>query len=297
MLRSDDTLSRQLTWERLARQIITRLHASLDRDVVLQALVDSIARSLNCQRCLVIKAGLTSNPVVTHEFVEADISPLGLGRTTRFPESMFSFFQKGLVAIPDITALRENENIHQEDINELLENGISSMVGVPLIRRDALGKDHGSSFEVHDVVVVQELGRLRDWHESEIDLIQVALTHAAISLEHCLAHKRLQDQLLNLNLLGNLTQQLTTALEMASGSTRRPSETDGKLQPREKPPLSSRELEVLRLIASGLANKEIANQLFLTESTVELHASRIRKKLKLRSRTALVKFACDNDLV
>lgn len=295
MLRSDDTLSRQLTWERLARQIITRLHASLDRDVVLQALVDSIARSLNCQRCLVIKASPT-NPVVTHEFAEADISPLGLGRTTRFPESMFSYFQKGLVAIPDITALRENDNIQPDDINEMLENGISSMIGAPLIRKDAFGKDHGSSFEVHDVVVVQELGRLRNWHENEIDLLQVALTQAAISLEHCLAHKRLQDQLLNLNLLGNLAQQLTTTLEIASGSTRRP-ETDGKMQPREKPPLSSRELEVLRLIASGLANKEIANQLFLTESTVELHASRIRKKLKLRSRTALVKFACDNDLV
>lgn len=293
MLRSEETLSRQLTWERLARQIITRLHASLDRDVVLQALVDSIARSLNCQRCLVIKAGQSSNPIVTHEFVEADISPLGLGRTTRFPESLFSFFQKGLVAVSDITSLRDHEAIGQADINELLENGISSMVGAPLIR---FGKDHGTSFDVHDVIIVQELGRLRSWHESEIDLIQVALTHAAISLEHCQTHKRVQDQLLNLNLLANLTQQLTTTLEMAAGSSRRPGEGDAK-QTREKPPLSSRELEVLRLIASGLANKEIANQLFLTESTVELHASRIRKKLKLRSRTALVKFACDNDLV
>ncbi|MBL0184760.1 MAG: response regulator transcription factor [Candidatus Obscuribacter sp.] len=45
------------------------------------------------------------------------------------------------------------------------------------------------------------------------------------------------------------------------------------------------------------ANKEIAQRLFLTESTVELHASRIRKKLKLKSRTALVKYACDNGLV
>jgi DNA-binding NarL/FixJ family response regulator len=64
-----------------------------------------------------------------------------------------------------------------------------------------------------------------------------------------------------------------------------------------KVPLSGRELEVLRLIASGMSNREIAQHLFLTESTVELHASRIRKKLKLKSRTALVKFACDNHLV
>jgi DNA-binding NarL/FixJ family response regulator len=37
-------------------------------------------------------------------------------------------------------------------------------------------------------------------------------------------------------------------------------------------------MEVLHLIAAGYANKEIAQRLFLTESTVELHASRIPKK-------------------
>ncbi len=99
-----------------------------------------------------------------------------------------------------------------------------------------------------------------------------------------------------MNLLGNLTQQLTNTLELVSRS--------GKAEPNEErarlagnaPPLSLRELEVLKLIAGGLANREIAQRLFLTESTVELHASRIRKKLKLKSRTALVKYACDNGL-
>jgi two-component system response regulator NreC len=72
---------------------------------------------------------------------------------------------------------------------------------------------------------------------------------------------------------------------------------DEKNSESESPPLSSREMEVLCLIASGYANREIAQRLFLTESTVELHASRIRKKLNLKSRTALVKYACDNSLV
>ena len=98
-----------------------------------------------------------------------------------------------------------------------------------------------------------------------------------------------------MNLLGNLTQQLTNTLELVS-RTGKHDATEEKRQPGSSPPLSLRELEVLKLIAGGLANREIAQRLFLTESTVELHASRIRKKLKLKSRTALVKYACDNGL-
>jgi DNA-binding NarL/FixJ family response regulator len=93
-----------------------------------------------------------------------------------------------------------------------------------------------------------------------------------------------------------LTQQLTNTLELVSRSGKPDSAEDKVRQAGSSPPLSLRELEVLKLIAGGLANREIAQRLFLTESTVELHASRIRKKLKLKSRTALVKYACDNGL-
>jgi DNA-binding NarL/FixJ family response regulator len=88
---------------------------------------------------------------------------------------------------------------------------------------------------------------------------------------------------------------LTSTLELAGRNLKTDGGDEKKLAS-TAPPLSLRELEVLKLIASGLANREIAQRLFLTESTVELHASRIRKKLKLKSRTALVKFACDNGL-
>jgi DNA-binding NarL/FixJ family response regulator len=98
-----------------------------------------------------------------------------------------------------------------------------------------------------------------------------------------------------MNVIGNLTQQLTNTLELASRATTQLGKEDRQSDPPSS--LSQRELEVLRLIALGLANREIAQRLFLTESTVELHASRIRKKLKLKSRTALVKFACDHNLV
>ena len=56
-------------------------------------------------------------------------------------------------------------------------------------------------------------------------------------------------------------------------------------------PLTERELEVLRLIAQGLANKEIAAKLFVAEWTVRTHVSNILGKLQLASRTQAALYA------
>ena len=50
-------------------------------------------------------------------------------------------------------------------------------------------------------------------------------------------------------------------------------------------PLSERELEILRLIATGASNKEIAGELFITEGTVKNHVTNILGKLGVRDRT------------
>ncbi|VAW31778.1 Two-component transcriptional response regulator, LuxR family [hydrothermal vent metagenome] len=50
-------------------------------------------------------------------------------------------------------------------------------------------------------------------------------------------------------------------------------------------PLSGRELEILGVLASGASNREIANQLFITEGTVKNHVSNILGKLDVRDRT------------
>lgn len=50
-------------------------------------------------------------------------------------------------------------------------------------------------------------------------------------------------------------------------------------------PLSSRELEILELIATGASNKEIASKLYITEGTVKNHVTNILGKLGVRDRT------------
>jgi len=61
--------------------------------------------------------------------------------------------------------------------------------------------------------------------------------------------------------------------------------------------LSEREVEVLRLMARGRNNREIAEQLFISEATVKTHITHIFTKLDLRDRAAAIVYAFDRGVV
>lgn len=61
--------------------------------------------------------------------------------------------------------------------------------------------------------------------------------------------------------------------------------------------LTDRELEILRLIALGHTNSEIAGQLFLSVRTVESHRAHIQRKTGRSTRAELVRYALDHELV
>jgi DNA-binding NarL/FixJ family response regulator len=91
---------------------------------------------------------------------------------------------------------------------------------------------------------------------------------------------------------------------LAPAVTRRLISEFARLRPRQDaaPPaaldsLTARETQVLRLVAEGLSNPEIAGRLAVTEETVKTHVSRVLTKLGLRDRTQAVVAAYESGLV
>jgi DNA-binding CsgD family transcriptional regulator len=103
-------------------------------------------------------------------------------------------------------------------------------------------------------------------------------------------------------------ERLTTAIRVVAdgGSLFAPSVTRRLIEEFAKRPdkpatdtsgLTEREAEVLRLVARGLSNAEIAQTLFLTENTVKTHVARVLMKLGVRDRVQAVVAAYESGLV
>jgi DNA-binding NarL/FixJ family response regulator len=95
---------------------------------------------------------------------------------------------------------------------------------------------------------------------------------------------------MELDAAGWVFQQLgAVADQQRAESFIRPPEAAGTLSPRE--------LQVLRLVASGRTNRAIAAELFLSNKTVARHVGNIFAKLGVSSRAAATAYAYEHDLI
>jgi len=96
------------------------------------------------------------------------------------------------------------------------------------------------------------------------------------------------------------TDLIAAVLAVAAGSSYVHPELGAALAAGRKPgtgPLSPRELDVLRLIALGHTNHEIAKQLYISTRTTEMHRASIMRKLHFQTRAQLVNYALANGLI
>ena len=89
--------------------------------------------------------------------------------------------------------------------------------------------------------------------------------------------------------VATLERALVTPLSFTASGLQKALKAKEKL-----PNLSSRELEVLTILATGKSTKEIAKQLYLSEATIKTHLASIYRKLEVSNRISAVTVARDN---
>jgi two-component system NarL family response regulator len=95
------------------------------------------------------------------------------------------------------------------------------------------------------------------------------------------------------------TDELTEAIRSVyAGKSRIPAVVAEKLAERMSgPALTTRELDVLKLIVAGCSNKEIASRLFISEATVKTHINSLLSKLGVTDRTQAATTALQRGIV
>jgi len=92
-----------------------------------------------------------------------------------------------------------------------------------------------------------------------------------------------------------ITQRLVEAFQQTQGREAPGSPAAPPRQPSQE--LTSRELDVLRMVGTGMSNTDIAAELMLAEATVKTHIYRVMTKLDLASRAQVVVYAYETGLV
>jgi DNA-binding CsgD family transcriptional regulator len=144
-------------------------------------------------------------------------------------------------------------------------------------------------------VLEREAGNMRaamEW------LLERKKGEDALRLGSALVHCRSLSGILNDGC--RFLQSVLEVSEKNQGSLSPTIQTQALIEPLLQPSYSEltfREIEVLRLLATGMSNKKIAECLVLSPNTVNVHIHSIFSKIDVHSRTAATRYALDNQIV
>jgi DNA-binding NarL/FixJ family response regulator len=266
--------------EALLNRLIVNIHGSLDLEDIVDKAVHSLSEELQVSRAIVC---LTSDPTANIRIARQITRP-GVSAVSE-KSTIFSKYHDLLLDVgerrPLVVMQEDTFSFAKEVKSELISCGILAMIMVPLVYRGRLmGFLH-----------LDQCDYARLWTVGEINLLSRIANQLSIAISQARLYQIVETQSTSIDKLTELCSQLSMVVNSTKELTEK---QEGREMVRVK--LSTREIEVLKKVALGLSNREIAEALHITEGTTEVHVSRLRKKLNLSSRAALVRYAYENHL-
>ncbi|CAN5604612.1 hypothetical protein BH10CYA1_BH10CYA1_11770 [soil metagenome] len=266
--------------EALLNRLIISIHGSLDLADIVDKAVQSLSSELGISRAIIC---LTSDPTSSIRIVR-QLTPEHLEQMSE-KSILFSQYHDLLLDVGErrpLVVMQDDTFAFAKDVRaELIQFQILSMIMVPLVYRGRL----------MGLLHLDQCDYARCWTVSEINLLTRIANQLSIAISQARLYQIVETQSTSIDKLTELCSQLSTVVNSTREITER-NESREKVRVQ----LSTREIEVLRNVAAGLSNREIAETLHITEGTTEVHVSRLRKKLNLGSRAALVRYAYENHL-
>lgn len=266
--------------EALLNRFITNVHGSLDQADVLERATLSLLTEFGASRAIICLIGEPDNTMrIARQMTLDSLAPISE------KASLFGRYHDLLLDVGErrpLMVMHDDTFTFAKDVRtDLIQYHINSMLMIPLVYRGRLmGLIH---LDAHNDA--------RMWTVRDINLLTRISNQLSIALSQAKLYQIVEAQSTSISKLTDLCSQLTQVVQSTKEMTER---TESREKVRIK--LSTREIEVLKKVAQGLSNKEIAEELHITEGTTEVHVSRLRKKLNLSTRAALVRYAYENHL-
>ncbi|HNB22936.1 MAG TPA: LuxR C-terminal-related transcriptional regulator [Candidatus Melainabacteria bacterium] len=266
--------------EALLNRLIVNIHGSLDLEEIIDRAAQSLADEFKVSRAIIcLSSDPTSAMRIARQVTIADATPISEKSV------LFQRYHDLLLDVGErrpLVVMQEDTFPFATDVKaDLVHHGILSMIMVPLVYRGRL----------MGLVHLDQCYEVRLFTQAEISLLSRIANQLSIAISQARLYQDFETQSNSINKLTDLCTQLNSVVNSTRDLTER---QESREKVRVK--LSTREIEVLRKVAQGLSNREIAEALHITEGTTEVHVSRLRKKLNLSSRAALVRYAYENHL-
>lgn len=266
--------------EALLNRLIVNIHGSLDLAEIIDRAAQSLSDEFGVSRAIIcLSSDPTSAMRIARQVARPEASPISE------KSILFQRYHDVLLDVGErrpLVVMQDDTFPFATDVkSDLIHHGILSMIMVPLVYRGRL----------LGLVHLDQVNEPRLFTQAEISLLSRIANQMSIAISQARLYQIVETQSTSIDKLTDLCSQLNSVVNSTRELTER---QESREKVRVK--LSTREIEVLRKVAQGLSNREIAEALHITEGTTEVHVSRLRKKLTLSSRAALVRYAYENHL-